>query len=115
MSDDANLPKLADGAAISVTRHIRYHLDCPKCRKPLDVTDLAFGTILKCPGCKNITWRPQFQPKWYFRARNFVLAIIGSFILGILSNFASSFLWERYFQTPPVSAGQPTPAPTNHP
>lgn len=115
MSDAPKFPTLSDGAAISVNRRVRYDLDCPKCRKTLDVTDINFGAIIKCPHCKNITWRPEFQPKWYFRLRNFVLAIIGSFILGLLTNLFSSYLWERYSQPRLDSKISPTPAHTNHP
>jgi len=115
MSDAPKFPTLADGAAISVNRRVRYDLDCPKCRKALDVTDINFGAIIKCPHCKNITWRPEFQPKWYFRARNLVLAVIGSFILGIITNLISSYLWEHYSKPRPVSTTQPTPATTNQP
>ncbi len=115
MDTPPKYPKLTDGAAISVNKRVRYDLDCPKCRKALDVTDIAFGKIIQCPGCKNITWRPEFQPRWYFRLHNFVLAVVGSFILGLIINFASSFLWEQYFQAGPVSNGQPNTPNTNQP
>ena len=101
MSDPV-LPRLVDGASIRVTQRVRYDLDCPKCRKSIDVTDIGFGAVIQCPGCKNLTWRPEFQPRWYFKFRNFALAALGSFILGFLASLLASYAWEHHIKARPV-------------
>lgn len=94
MSDTPQIPTITGGAPISITRREVFSLDCPKCKNALDVTDLSFGTNIECPACKNITWRPEYKPKWWFRFRNFAIATLISFILG----FSSSYLANIAFQ-----------------
>lgn len=95
MSDLPQVPKLAGGSPISISKKELFSLDCPKCRKPLDVTNLAFGTNIECPHCKNITWRPEFKPKWWFKARNMIIANIVSLFLGVISSLLASYIYEK--------------------
>lgn len=87
--------KLADGSGIVVTKRVWMALACPKCRKDIDVTDVSFGTVIQCPHCDNITWRPEFKPRWYFRVRNFIITNLLSFILGVLASLLASYIYEN--------------------
>lgn len=97
--------KLSDGSGIAVTRRVWMALTCPKCRKDIDVTGISFGTVIECPHCKNITWRPEFKPRWYFRVRNFVLANLVSFVVGVLASLLASYLYEQRASVVPTSNG----------
>jgi hypothetical protein len=59
---------------------------------------------MTCPedGCGNVTWRPDIEPRWWFPLRKFVLAMIGTFVLGVLSSLVAAWLWEGHrAQVPP--------------
>ncbi len=92
MSDVPQAPKLAGGAPISITKQEIVSLDCPKCKQSLNVTNLAFGTNIECPDCKNVTWRPEFKPKWWFRLRNLVFANFLSFVLGVAASLTATLI-----------------------
>jgi hypothetical protein len=68
-----------------------------------DVTDIAFGTMIQCPSCENITWRPEFKPRWYFRLRNFVFSNLVSFNLGVLASLLATCISQHYAQPYAVS------------
>lgn len=91
----AKFAKIADGSGIAVSKRVWIALACPKCRKDIDVTNVTFGTVIACPHCKNITWRPEFKPMWYFRVRNFILANLFSFTLGILASLLAAYIYEH--------------------
>lgn len=96
MSDVPQAPKLAGGAPISITKQEILSLDCPKCKSALNVTDLAFGTNIECPDCKNVTWRPELKLNWWFRLRNLVIANLFSFVIGFSASFAATAIYENY-------------------
>jgi DNA-directed RNA polymerase subunit RPC12/RpoP len=95
MSNMPNIPKLVGGPPVFVTESVFFSLKCPKCKKLLDVTSLKYGTNIECPNCSNLTWVPELKPRWWFKARNFVMSNIVSLLVGILSSLAGSWLWEN--------------------
>lgn len=102
MNEVPQPPNLKGGSRIVITRRETFALDCPKCKKPLDVTDLAFGTNIECPSCQNITWRPEHTPKWWFRLRNLFLANLLSFILGIIASIVGTWIYSEYEASSPT-------------
>jgi hypothetical protein len=96
MSNLPKAPKLSDGPPICISKREIFSLDCPKCKSPLDVTDLNFGTNIECPSCNNVTWRPEFKPKWWFRLRYFLITTIISFILGFSTSFIANVVYDNY-------------------
>ena len=90
------LAKLTDGSRIIVTT--REALTCPKCSKKFDITDVSFGAVIECPHCNNITWRPEYKPRWYFRVRNFIFSNLASFIIVFLSSLLATCAHEGKFQ-----------------
>jgi hypothetical protein len=94
---DEPVPVIAAGPRIFARVIQRVVVGCPKCRRDLDVTHVAVGMAMTCPAqdCGNVTWRPEIQPHWWFPIRNFVLATLGSFVLGVVSSVAASWVWEK--------------------
>lgn len=102
---------LTDGTTLSVTRRVTLHLNCPRCDADLDVTNIQTGLVIECPACRNRTLRPDYTPKWYHRLRNFVLANVGSFILGTLASLLATYLWETHIRAAAPSAPIPSVIP----
>ncbi len=73
-----------------------FTVKCPKCQEALDVTNLKFGTSIECPKCANVTWCPEFKPRWWFQLRNYVLALGVSFVIGVLASLLATWLWSTY-------------------
>jgi uncharacterized paraquat-inducible protein A len=94
MSDVPRLPTLSGGSPITIKERKILSLDCPKCKSPLDVTNLSFGTNIECPSCKNITWCPEFKPHWWFRLRNYLLSLLVSFVLGVAASLVAAHIYE---------------------
>jgi hypothetical protein len=70
-------------------------VDCPRCNRPLNVTDVDAGRTMTCP-CGNVTWRPEIKQRWWFPAGRFVAVTIGSFLLGFGSSLAATWAWEHW-------------------
>ena len=102
---EETVPLIAAGSRIFARVVRRTVVDCPKCKRVLNVTHVAVGMTMTCPadGCGNVTWRPDIEPHWWFPVRKFVLATIGSFLLGVLSSLVATWVWEghRPTQVPP--------------
>jgi len=91
-------PSIIDGPKLQVRRVTEFEMPCPKCSKDIRVTAIEAGAVIKCPHtkCGNVTWRPEYVPPWWARTRNFSLAIIGSFSVGIISSLVASRIYEEY-------------------
>ncbi len=101
-------PRLLGGDGIAVTRRIQTMLRCLKCRKSLDITDVKVGTTIGCPECGNITWAPEYVPRWWYRMRNFVLSLIIALAVGVAASLTADFLRDRLQDSPDTtSASEP--------
>ena len=109
MSDLPERPKLSGGAPITIAKRELFSLDCPKCKSPLDVTDVSFGTNIECPKCENVTWRPEYRPKWWYKLKNLIIANLISFILGIFGSLIASHIYSSTTieKTESESVGKP--------
>ena len=107
MSDMPQTPNLASGAPIAITKKQIFSLDCPKCKKPLDVTNLTFGTNIECPNCSNITWRPEFKLGWVFKLKNLIISVLLSFILGVGASLIATYIYKKFsVENPPSTPEQ---------
>lgn len=88
-------PQLAGGDELKINRKVFFTISCPKCDQDLNVTGLSGGHNVTCPSCGNITILPDFKPRWWFKARNFILTILLSLIIGFLSSYAASYLLRK--------------------
>jgi len=88
-------PRLTGGGHIEVTKRIQTMVGCPKCLRPLDITDVRVGSSIECPHCTNVTWTPEYVPRWWYRARNYTLSLIGAFVVGVISSYVASYLWDQ--------------------
>ena len=98
MALQTHVPLLTGGSGIDLKKQIKteFILSCPKCGTKLDVTNLSFGTHIECPSCNNITFRPEYKPPWWSKTRNFILTMIGTFLLGFASSFFAAVVYESY-------------------
>ena len=85
MSQPPIPPRLTEDGELAVTKRTFVTFDCPKCHRSLDITRVAFGTTIECPECKNITWAPEYRPKWWHKTRHFVASVFIALVIGILS------------------------------
>src|SRR6266481_7128645 len=93
---DEQLPLLTAGPRIVARVVHRTVVDCPRCGRALNVTDVAVGMTIKCPEpCGNVTWRPETKEHWWFPLRRFIGATLLSFVLGVLSSLAATWWWAR--------------------
>ena len=79
--------------AIKTARHTR------KRRKVVSIlkgyhghTGLAVGTTIACVSCENVTWAPEYVPRWWYRLRNFIFSLILAFIIGVLSSLTATWI-----------------------
>lgn len=95
MSTFPKTPQLSGGAPISVTERRVRSLDCPSCDQPMDITDLRVGTNVACPSCDNVTWCPEYKPRWWFKPFRFVVSLIFAFFVGFFSSYLASYAYEH--------------------
>jgi hypothetical protein len=105
VSNAPHIPKLTPGASIEITRVVMFTVNCPKCHEALDVTNLKFGTSMECPHCANVTWCPEFRPRWWFQFRNYLAALLLSFLIGALSSLFATWIWQKYSEAGSVGKG----------
>jgi hypothetical protein len=96
----AHPPSISPGPSIEIRKDVRKILRCPNssCQKDIDVTNLNFGTNIKCEKCGNVTWVPEYKLKWWFKLRTFILTIILSFILGVIASFSGTYAYENFIK-----------------
>jgi hypothetical protein len=103
--DEQVVPLLAAGPRIVAREIRRTVVDCPRCGRTLNITDVAVGMRIECPApCGNVTWRPTTEERWWFPVGRFVGATVLSFMLGVLSSLLATWWWVRLHPpTQPVS------------
>lgn len=79
-------PKLTGKDGIKLEKKLSYILTCPKCEGNIDVTVIKAGTHIEC-GCGNVTWRPDYNPPWWAKTKIFVISLITTLIIGIISTY----------------------------
>jgi hypothetical protein len=92
--NDPTRPRLT-GGPISVSQRTQTLLDCPKCKRSLDITDVRALSPIACPDCENITWAPEYVPRWWYRLRNFVISNLVAFVLGVAGSLLATYIWEQ--------------------
>src|ERR1043166_4672073 len=100
MSGSPIQPRLTGDGQVTVTRRELLTFDCPNCKESLNITGLAFGTTIACPNCGNVTWTPEWKPRWWFTARNFILSLILAFFIGVFSSLVANVIWHRLTNSP---------------
>lgn len=80
-------PILTGKDGIRLKKKLRYILTCPKCEKDMDVTSIKAGTHIQCAKCENVTLRPDYDPPWWAKTKNFVVSLISALIIGIISTY----------------------------
>lgn len=63
----------------------------PQCDIVMDVTKIQGDTFVECD-CGNVTWMPGYKPPWWIKTRNFVLSLIASLLIGIISTLLVKLL-----------------------
>jgi hypothetical protein len=98
MEQSPSPPKLIGTSGISISKKVLLVLECPNptCKHSMDVSHLALGTHIQCPRCNNVTWVPEFKPRWWFQGKNFITSIIVAFIIGVLSSLTATWLYQKY-------------------
>ena len=91
-----HIPKLTGKVEINLKKKTVYTLSCPKCDSDMDVTSVSPNTYIECQECKNVTWRPDYDPPWWAKTRNFTLSLIGVLIIGIVTGFISNIIYDNF-------------------
>lgn len=81
-----HVPKLTGKDEIKLKKKTVYTLSCPKCDSDMDVTSVSPNTYIECQKCHNVTWRPDYDPPWWAKTRNFTISLIVALIVGFVSN-----------------------------
>jgi uncharacterized paraquat-inducible protein A len=58
----SSTPNLTGKSGIQLSKKLSYILNCPKCDGEIDVTDIKTDAHIECSNCKNVTWRPDYNP-----------------------------------------------------
>jgi len=95
MSNDLSAPKLLVGRELRVTRKVTLIFGCPKCTNDLDVTSITGKATIECLKCNNVTWLPDYQPPWWSKLKTFVLSLVVSFLVGVISSIAGTYAWVK--------------------
>ncbi len=87
-------PILTGKGGIKLEKKLSYILSCPKCDDDIDVTVIKAGTHIQCK-CGNITWRPDYNPPWWAKTKNFGISLFTSLIIGIISTYIIIKIFEK--------------------
>lgn len=103
MSIASHIPKPIDGDPIHVIEKIIRQVDCPnpQCDQVLDITNINEGTKIQCEACKNVTWVPAYEPKWWQKTKVILGGLAVSFVVGILSSLVATSIYAKYAKTKP--------------
>ena len=97
-----HIPKLTGKGEIKLQKKTVYTLSCPKCESDMDVTHVNPNTYIECQGCQNVTWRPDYNPPWWAKTRNFILSLLGALALGIITGVISNVIGDSLKQEKPI-------------
>jgi hypothetical protein len=100
-------PPRLTGGQVTVTRREQLIVSCPKCSRSIDITGLAVGTTIECSSCSNVTWSPEYVPRWWHRTRMFVFSLIVAYLVGVGSSMTASYLFNRMQSNPGATSAQP--------
>lgn len=89
---ETHQPILTGKHELGLKKKTVFHLLCPKCDKNIDVTSVQNNTYIQCGSCENITWRPDYDPPWWAKTRNFILSLIGAIVIGIISTIVVAYI-----------------------
>lgn len=109
--DQSPLPPSLSGGTITVTRRMVTLVPCPGCRRDLDITSVSVGAMICCPECKNVTWAPEYVPRWWHKTRNHLLSMLGAFIVGVLSSMVASYVMNASKAAPTTQQSPGTQRP----
>lgn len=88
------IPSLT-GRGLTIERRLQTRVNCPGCETPLDITDVKAGATIKCNNCGNVTWTPEYTPRWWYKTRNFVASVTASVVIGVIASLIASYLWQN--------------------
>jgi uncharacterized paraquat-inducible protein A len=91
----SEIPNLTGNSGIQIKKKLSYILTCPKCTGDIDVTDIKSKTHISCGKCENVTWRPDYNPPWWAKTRNFIFALISALVIGIISAWIVGIVFEQ--------------------
>jgi hypothetical protein len=97
-----HIPKLTGKDEIKLQKKTVYTMSCPKCDSDMDVTSVNPNTYIECQGCQNVTWRPDYNPPWWAKTRNFILSLLGALALGIITGVISNVIVFSFNQEKPI-------------
>ncbi len=85
---------------LTYRKQIRVSVSCPNCQEQMhfDPGDVDLGNIVSCEKCKTKTYYP-FEKPWYKKTKLvicYILSLIVTFLLGLLTNFISNRIENRH-------------------
>jgi hypothetical protein len=95
---------------LTLKKVISAQINCPNCdgMLELDASQVDIGHVIKCGACNQKTYYP-FERPWYRRQRliwGYVASILGSFVLGLVVNYA--YDWLKATEVPTVAPSEVT-------
>lgn len=98
MSTISHIPKPIDNDPIRVIERLIRQVDCPNphCDQTLDITSINEGTKIQCGTCKNVTWVPAYEPRWWQKAKVVIGGLLLSFAIGVLGSMTASVIISKY-------------------
>lgn len=106
MTSISHVPKPLDPNPPQVVERKIREVECPnpKCDQTLDITNINAGTKIECGTCKNVTWVPAYQAKWWQRAPVVIGGLLLSLAIGTAGSLIASGLWEQYKANQAISS-----------